>query len=268
MCELLCFFFKQKTAYEIPKRDWSSDVCSSDLDTLRAERRDGRRRDSTVARETAGLLPGGGRFEIRRAPRDSPHRYAAGGGSLQLHATEGDERRWEAMKRELADLAEGLPRDISGRRVTGFGYERLAGVFRFNRVQGTSVGLGYQLDVRALRYTSLFGTARFGLSDHRPTGRLALVRDAPWGRLTVALWRGLAEADPFSRGLSAANSIRALVSARDEGDYSLASGGGVTRETSAGRGLELTLGARLERQDSVRTAATAWLHDALGGAGV
>src|ERR1043166_1391178 len=25
------FFFKEKTAYEIPKRDWSSDVCSSDL---------------------------------------------------------------------------------------------------------------------------------------------------------------------------------------------------------------------------------------------
>src|ERR1043166_7719646 len=25
------YFFKQKTAYEIPKRDWSSDVCSSDL---------------------------------------------------------------------------------------------------------------------------------------------------------------------------------------------------------------------------------------------
>src|ERR1043166_9549921 len=28
----LFFFFKQKTAYEIPKRDWSSDVCSSDLE--------------------------------------------------------------------------------------------------------------------------------------------------------------------------------------------------------------------------------------------
>src|ERR1043166_9479014 len=26
------FFFKQKTANEIPKRDWSSDVCSSDLE--------------------------------------------------------------------------------------------------------------------------------------------------------------------------------------------------------------------------------------------
>ena len=28
------FFFKQKTAYEIVSRDWSSDVCSSDLSLL------------------------------------------------------------------------------------------------------------------------------------------------------------------------------------------------------------------------------------------
>ena len=28
---LFFFFFKQKTAYEIVSRDWSSDVCSSDL---------------------------------------------------------------------------------------------------------------------------------------------------------------------------------------------------------------------------------------------
>src|SRR3546814_1055920 len=27
----LCFFFKQKTAYEVRISDWSSDVCSSDL---------------------------------------------------------------------------------------------------------------------------------------------------------------------------------------------------------------------------------------------
>src|ERR1043165_6518186 len=30
---LFFFFFKQKTAYEIRPRDWSSDVCSSDLNT-------------------------------------------------------------------------------------------------------------------------------------------------------------------------------------------------------------------------------------------
>ena len=31
---LVFFFFKQKTAYEIVSRDWSSDVCSSDLPVL------------------------------------------------------------------------------------------------------------------------------------------------------------------------------------------------------------------------------------------
>src|SRR5213075_488261 len=32
---LLLFFFKKKTAYEITRRDWSSDVCSSDLEQRR-----------------------------------------------------------------------------------------------------------------------------------------------------------------------------------------------------------------------------------------
>src|SRR3546814_1289092 len=31
-CVVSCFFFKQKTAYEMRISDWSSDVCSSDLD--------------------------------------------------------------------------------------------------------------------------------------------------------------------------------------------------------------------------------------------
>src|SRR3546814_4437438 len=30
-CMFVVFFFKQKTAYEMRIRDWSSDVCSSDL---------------------------------------------------------------------------------------------------------------------------------------------------------------------------------------------------------------------------------------------
>src|SRR3546814_992049 len=32
MCDIfICFFFKQRTAYELRISDWSSDVCSSDL---------------------------------------------------------------------------------------------------------------------------------------------------------------------------------------------------------------------------------------------
>src|SRR3546814_8403942 len=32
LCVMCFFFFKQKTAYEMRTSDWSSDVCSSDLD--------------------------------------------------------------------------------------------------------------------------------------------------------------------------------------------------------------------------------------------
>src|SRR3546814_7601097 len=38
---LSVFFFKQKTAYEMRISDWSSDVCSSDLNTVLALARDG-----------------------------------------------------------------------------------------------------------------------------------------------------------------------------------------------------------------------------------
>src|SRR3546814_4961982 len=34
-CLFLSFFFKQKTAYEMRISDWSSDVCSSDLEVVR-----------------------------------------------------------------------------------------------------------------------------------------------------------------------------------------------------------------------------------------
>src|SRR5216110_3556491 len=39
-CFLFFFFFKQKTAYEISSRDWSSDVCSSDLQAAALTNRD------------------------------------------------------------------------------------------------------------------------------------------------------------------------------------------------------------------------------------
>src|SRR3546814_7040144 len=38
MCYVFFFFFNQKTAYEMRISDWSSDVCSSDLDRRRHRR--------------------------------------------------------------------------------------------------------------------------------------------------------------------------------------------------------------------------------------
>src|SRR3546814_9687578 len=37
VCDVLVFFFKQKTAYEMRISDWSSDVCSSDLTFFEGE---------------------------------------------------------------------------------------------------------------------------------------------------------------------------------------------------------------------------------------
>src|SRR3546814_4699395 len=56
----LFFFFKQKTAYELRIRDWSSDVCSSDLAMARGE---GPAR-STVALGCAGWGAGQLEYEL------------------------------------------------------------------------------------------------------------------------------------------------------------------------------------------------------------
>src|SRR3546814_16162717 len=52
----VCFFFcfKQKTAYEMRISDWSSDVCSSDLEEADAQREDGGIGDHAGRRKVVG----------------------------------------------------------------------------------------------------------------------------------------------------------------------------------------------------------------------
>src|SRR3546814_6048972 len=69
------FFFKQKTAYEMRISDWSSDVCSSDLnqkfghpERLIAKHRDGELAplDEGFGEQTVELLPGAHRLSRDR----------------------------------------------------------------------------------------------------------------------------------------------------------------------------------------------------------
>src|SRR3546814_7417675 len=83
ICVVVVFFFKQKTAYEMRISDWSSDVCSSDLE---APRRPESPLGPPVAAETgqdAGrqLLQVG---EAGRAPPDS-RRLQKFGQSIPVH---------------------------------------------------------------------------------------------------------------------------------------------------------------------------------------
>src|SRR3546814_5449107 len=64
---MMCFFFKQKTAYEMRISDWSSDVCSSDLAQLRTRTL---RRIDLVAIKDLGALQQGTLSLARLGRRD------------------------------------------------------------------------------------------------------------------------------------------------------------------------------------------------------
>src|SRR3546814_9753312 len=70
------FLFKQKTAYEMRISDWSSDVCSSDLQVARGGVGRGRgieteHRDGVLGIGHQHALPRVARHEILRAPVDA-----------------------------------------------------------------------------------------------------------------------------------------------------------------------------------------------------
>src|SRR3546814_4179046 len=75
ICCFYFFFFKQKTAYEMRISDWSSDVCSSDLDPRDQEgagadgRRRRRRQDAHPLRRDHGVDDPQGAREARSEER-------------------------------------------------------------------------------------------------------------------------------------------------------------------------------------------------------
>jgi hypothetical protein len=238
-------------------------------DSLRAERRGGAREGADSLRSWSyGDRWAGGRYELHRPSNDSLGRFGGWLDSLSLDADPVEARRAREAESELARLAEALPDSLTGRRAHGIAYERLTDAFRYDRVQGLSLGLGYRVRVPAVSFTGLYGTARYGFSDDRVTGRLSLVRDAPDGRLVVSGYRDVTNVDPFAPAPGIGNTLNALFVAHDDGDYALAHGVSAGYETSLRTGLELAVGGRYERQTSVARAAASEVNDFLGGSGV
>ena len=238
-------------------------------DSLRDERRGraGETADSLRSWNYADRWPGG-RYELHRPSNVTLDSYAQWPDSLSLDADPADARRVREAETELARLSAGLPDSITGQRSHGIAYERLSDVLRYDRVQGLSLGLGYRVRVPGTRFTDLFGTLRYGLSDDRVTGRLTLVRDAPGGRLALSGYRDIADVDPVSPGHTVGNTLDALFVAHDDADYALAEGGSAGLETSLSTGLDLAIGAHVERQKSVAREAKSAVNDFLGGNGI
>jgi hypothetical protein len=237
------------------------------LDSLQAERRGGDDADSLRSWNYADRWAGG-RFELHRPSNVTLDRYRGWPDTLRMDPDPADARRLRDAEADLARLAESLPDSITGQTPAGVGFERLSDLLRYDRVQGLSFGMGYRIRAPLVRFANLYGTLRYGLSDERVTGRLSFVRDAPGGRLTVSGSRDVLEVDPFSVGRTIGNTLDAVFAAHDDADYALAEGGSVSFETSLRPGVDLSVGARVERQRTVRREAKSAVNDLLGGDGL
>ncbi|MGE5926010.1 MAG: ShlB/FhaC/HecB family hemolysin secretion/activation protein, partial [Gemmatimonadota bacterium] len=233
-------------------------------DSIQAEREGGEGRPEGW--HTAERWPGG-RFEMHRPPDDTLALYAGWRDSLRFDNAAEDDRRVREAQAELARISEGLPDELTGRSAAGFGYQNLGDALQYNRVQGYSLGVGGRARVPGSDFTDVFATVRYGFSDERITGRLAVVRDAPGGRIALSGYRDVTDVDPFSPGRTLANSFNAIFTAHDEADYLLATGGSLTYVTSVAVGTDLFASVRGERQRSVTREARSGVNDFFGGTG-
>jgi hypothetical protein len=238
-------------------------------DSLRAARRGGTRAEEDSLRSWSYADRwAGGRYELHRPSNDSLARFESWSDSLSFDEHPAEARRADQSETELARLAESLPDSLTGRRAHGIGYEQLTDALRYDRVQGLSLGLGYRVSLPGVGFTDLYGTARYGLSDDRITGRISVIRDAPDGRLVASGYRDVLNVDPFAPAHSFGNTLNAILVAHDDGDYAVVHGGTLSYEASLRTGLELAVGARYERHASAGTEATSDVNDFLGGSGV
>jgi hypothetical protein len=150
----------------------------------------------------------------------------------------------------------------------GIAFERISDLLQYNRVQGLSLGLGYQVPIPAPLAASLYTTLRYGLSDERVTGRLTIVRNAPAGRIAFSAYFDIADLDPFSSGRTFGNTFNGLFVAHDNGDYALSRGARVSFERPIRTGMELVLAGHIERLGSVGRVARSAINDFLGGTGI
>lgn len=160
------------------------------------------------------------------------------------------------------------PDSLLSSPVPGIAFERISDLLQYNRVQGLSFGFGYQVPVPGVRGANMYATLRYGLSDERVTGRLAMVRVAPASRITLSLYRDIADLDPFAAGRTFSNTFNGLFAGHDNGDYALAGGSAIRLERTVRRGLDLVLDGRVEHLRSVSRVARSAVNDFLGGTGL
>lgn len=204
----------------------------------------------------------GGRWEVDVPPGDSlaSHEWDR---EFRIDLDDREEARLRESISALAQLEEDLPDQWVGHQRLALAWERFSDLFRFNRVQGPSLGVGYQLRPGPA-FTTVHVTARFGLADQRPTGALTWRRDGPGGRLDLSVYRAVQDMEPWTNGQGIGNSLNALFTGHDDADYLLALGGGLSYTWHTGLLRDVELGLYGERLRSMTVEAGSIFADLVG----
>ncbi|MBI4421646.1 MAG: hypothetical protein HY560_12545 [Gemmatimonadetes bacterium] len=226
------------------------------------ERRERVRRGHTRAERWGN----GGRWEVAVPPRDSLAAYQWPD-RLSLAPDPATEQLIRETAATLAAIDRGLPAEWVGRQTLGVAWDRVSDLFRFNRVQGPSLGAGIRLQPGPA-FTSVLGSARIGISDQRLTGSVLLRRDAPGGRFEAGASRQVREAEPWSAGLGLGNSVNAIFAGHDDADYHLVLGGGVSFAANHGALRDIEWAVGFERHRPMAAIARSRINDWLGGNGL
>jgi len=196
-----------------------------------------------------------GRWEMEVPPTDTLLGYEWDT-EFRVALDQEEERHFRESLVTLAKLSEDLPAEWVGRSRYGLAWERFSDIARFNRVQGVSLGLGYQVRPGPA-FTNLYVSARIGIGDLRPTGSLMWRRDGPGGRFDITAYRSVHEFEPWTAGQGVGNSLNAIFTAHDDADYYLALGGGLSYQWNVGPFRDFEFNARVERHRSMAIEASA-----------
>ena len=209
----------------------------------------------------------GGRFEID-VPKDSTLlAYDGWTDSLRFDLSGADAERIEDFRRDVASMLERLPDSLTGRRRLGIAFDRLTDIWRYNRAEGASLGLGYEWRP-GVPFVAVLAKARYAFTDRRLQASVALRRNGPASRWEAVVFREMRDADLLAPGLTFANSVTSLWLARDDGDYVFMQGGELRYQRLLGRAADLTLQARWADEAAPARLAHDGLNDLLGGRGV
>jgi hypothetical protein len=208
----------------------------------------------------------GGRFEVD-VPKDSVLlAYQGWRDSLSFDLPAADAERLDDVRRDVLTLLARLPDSLTGQRRFGFAVDGPADIWRYNRAEGGSLGIGYEWRP-GLPFVAVLAKTRYGFTDRRLQASLAVRRDGPTSRWEAVLFREMRDADRMAPGLSFANSVTALTLARDEGDYVFVAGGEVSYQRQLGSGADLTFQTRLADESPPRSLARDGFNRLLGGTG-